>query len=77
MNFSANINTSKKLKLVVVLVFSLTATSVLAELIQTPDRLEQLSKTFSQNTYNPEELDLPASAKLNVNLQEKMILRIF
>ncbi|TNL51638.1 hypothetical protein [Acinetobacter bereziniae] len=71
MNFSANINTSKKLKLVVVLVFSLTATSVLAELIQTPDRLEQLSKTFSQNTYNPEELDLPASAKLNVNLQEK------
>lgn len=71
MNFNANKNTSIKLKLAGVLGLSLIVTSVSAELVQTSDRLEQLSKTLSQGSYNPEDLDLPSSAKLNVNLKEK------
>lgn len=71
MNFNANKNTSIKLKLAGILGLSLIVISVSAELVQSPDRLEQLSKTLSQGSYNPEDLDLPASAKMNVNLKEK------
>jgi hypothetical protein len=71
MNFNANKNISIKLKLGGILGLSLIVTSVSAELVQTSDRLEQLSKTLSQSTYNLEDLDLPASAKMNVNLKEK------
>lgn len=45
------------------------ATATFADLIQTPDRLEKLSKTLSQGSYNPDDLDLPASAKMNVTLR--------
>lgn len=45
------------------------ATATFADLIQTPDRLEKLSKTLSQGSYNPDNLDLPASAKMNVTLR--------
>ena len=47
------------------------ATSASAELIQTPDRLEQLSKTLAQGSYNPDDLDLPASAKMNISLRKQ------
>ncbi len=45
------------------------ATATFADLIQTPDRLEKLSKTLSQGSYNPDDLDLPASAKMNVTVR--------
>ncbi|RKG38890.1 M23 family metallopeptidase [Acinetobacter rongchengensis] len=39
---------------------------------QTPDRLEQLSKTLSQGSYShPDDLDLPASAKVNITLRSQ------
>ncbi len=47
------------------------ATSASAELIETPDRLEQLSKTLAQGSYNPDDLDLPASAKMNISLRKQ------
>ncbi len=38
------------------------------------DRLEQLSKTLSQGSYtHPDDLDLPASAKVSVTLREKTV----
>ena len=38
------------------------------------DRLEQLSRTLSQGSYShPDDLDLPASAKVSVTLREKSI----
>ncbi|MFW2040201.1 M23 family metallopeptidase [Acinetobacter sp. ULE_I001] len=47
------------------------ATAAFADLVQSPDRLEQLSKTLSQGSYNPDDLDLPASAKMNITLRSK------
>lgn len=47
------------------------ATSASAEMVQTPDRLEQLSKTLAQGSYNPDDLDLPASAKMNISLRNQ------
>jgi murein DD-endopeptidase MepM/ murein hydrolase activator NlpD len=58
----------------ILLAFSLAAsaaTAAFADLIQTPDRLEQLSKTLSQGSYHPDDLDLPASAKMNVTLRSQ------
>lgn len=38
------------------------------------DRLEQLSKTLSQGSYtHPDDLDLPASAKVSVTLRQKRL----
>jgi len=38
------------------------------------DRLEQLSKTLSQGSYtHPDDLDLPASAKVSVTLRPKTV----
>lgn len=38
------------------------------------DRLEQLSKTLSQGSYtHPDDLDLPASAKVSVTLRQKTV----
>lgn len=38
------------------------------------DRLEQLSKTLSQGSYtHPDDLDLPASAKVSVTLRQKQL----
>ncbi|WP_327857981.1 M23 family metallopeptidase [Acinetobacter guillouiae] len=48
-----------------------TATAAFADLVQSPDRLEQLSKTLSQGSYNPDDLDLPASAKMNITLRSQ------
>ena len=47
------------------------ATAAFADLVQpsSSDRLEQLSRTLSQGAYNPDDLDLPASAKMNVSLR--------
>lgn len=47
------------------------ATAAFADLVQSPDRLEQLSKTLSQGSYNPDDLDLPASAKMNITLRSQ------
>lgn len=39
-----------------------------------PDRLEALSRTHSQGSYtHPDDLDLPASAKVSVTLREKTV----
>lgn len=47
------------------------ATAAFADLVQSPDRLEQLSKTLSQGSYNPDDLDLPALAKMNITLRSQ------
>lgn len=47
------------------------ATAAFTDLVQSPDRLEQLSKTLSQGSYNPDDLDLPASAKMNITLRSQ------
>lgn len=47
------------------------ATAAFADLVQSPDRLEQLSKTLSQGSYNPDDLDLPTSAKMNITLRSQ------
>lgn len=47
------------------------ATAAFADLVQSPDRLKQLSKTLSQGSYNPDDLDLPASAKMNITLRSQ------
>ena len=47
------------------------ATAAFSDLVQSPDRLEQLSKTLSQGSYNPDDLDLPASAKMNITLRSQ------
>lgn len=47
------------------------ATAAFADLVQSADRLEQLSKTLSQGSYNPDDLDLPASAKMNITLRSQ------
>ena len=40
----------------------------------TPDRLEQLTRTLSQGSYtHPEDIDIPAQTKLNVQLREKPV----
>lgn len=58
----------------ILLAFSLAtsvSTAALADLLQTPDRLEQLSRTLAQGAYNPDDLDLPASARMKVSLRDQ------
>ncbi|MFW2076124.1 M23 family metallopeptidase [Acinetobacter sp. ULE_I010] len=66
----------------ILLAFSLAASAAsfaFADLVQVktqnssaPDRLEQLSKTLSQGSYtHPDDLDLPASAKVSVTLRSQ------
>ena len=46
-------------------------TSASADMVQSTDRLEHLSRTLAQGAYNPDDLDLPASAKMNVSLRSQ------
>ena len=58
----------------ILLAFSLVtsvSTAALADLVQAPDRLEQLSRTLAQGAYNPDDLDLPASARMKVSLRDQ------
>ena len=58
----------------ILLAFSLVtsvSTAALADLVQSPDRLEQLSRTLAQGAYNPDDLDLPASARMKVSLRDQ------